>query len=257
VDRVAQRANIKPDDLRGHWIIPDITRRSCHDVMSTRMRATTTIPTGRRNAASAHGHSHGEPTGTPSKNSLPDLNFCACAWRESPPERLPPVRGTDSAPRASRPRTDSYDDPSFSTTQRYRQFLKKKAYPSTRAASSTSTSRAETMEAGGALGAVHLLEGTAGTVDAWVCEIPPGSRTNAEAHFRRAGAVSPARDRPGLAGDQSNMITFEWEKGPYFRRPEHCTATSIPARILRACGDHQRPAADRHVPHTDFIFDND
>src|SRR3979490_2922470 len=69
---------------------------------------------GAGNAAAAHGHSHGEPTG----NAIEKIGFTrsqflrVCLAGVAAAGAVGPSLGAPTqAPTASRPRTDSYDDP--------------------------------------------------------------------------------------------------------------------------------------------------
>src|SRR6266436_8334469 len=88
-------------------------------------------------------HTHGEPTG----NAIEKIGFTRsqflrmCLAGVAAGAVAPSVGAQTQAPKASRPRTDSYDDPLvFNGPSAYRQFLKKEGIPSTKADSSTSTS---------------------------------------------------------------------------------------------------------------------
>ena len=113
----------------------------------------------------------------------------------------------------------------------------------------------------GALGAYVFLEGTAGTVDAWVCEIPPGSQTNAERHiFEEQILVLSGKGRTQVwQRDPSDMITVEWEKGAVFPSPlntwhRHINTGKDPVRMVAITN---APLLIDMFRHTDFIFDND
>src|SRR2546427_6868521 len=139
------------------------------------------------NSASAHGHSHGEPTG----NAIEKIGFTRsqflrlCLAGVAAGAVAPSSGARAQAPTASRPRTDSYDDPLvFNGPSAYRQFLKKEGIPVYEGGFiDVNKIELKPWKRVGALGAYIFLEGTAGTVDAWVCEIPPGSQTNAERHI--------------------------------------------------------------------------
>src|SRR2546429_5269125 len=83
-------------------------------------------------AAPARGHAHGEPTG----NAIEKIGFTRsqflrmCLAGVAAGTVAPSAGAQTQAPRASRPRTDSYDDPLvFTGPSAYRQFLKKEAIP--------------------------------------------------------------------------------------------------------------------------------
>src|SRR5712691_12998446 len=138
-------------------------------------------------AAPAHGHAHGEPTG----NAIEKIGFTRsqflrmCLAGVAAGSVSPSVGAQTQAPKASRPRTDSYDDPLvFNGLSPYRQFLKKEGIPVYEGGViDVNKVELKPWKRVGALGAYIFLEGTAGTVDAWVCEIPPGGQTTAERHI--------------------------------------------------------------------------
>src|SRR5256885_6483589 len=78
-------------------------------------------------AAPAHGHSHGEPTGNAiEKISFTRSQFLRLCLAGVAAGAAAPMGAQAQAPKASRPRTDSYDDPVvFNGPSAYRQFLKK------------------------------------------------------------------------------------------------------------------------------------
>jgi len=216
-------------------------------------------------AASAHGHSHGELTG----NAIEKIGFTRsqflrmCLAGVAAGAVAPSAGAQTQAPKASRPRTDSYDDPLvFNGPSAYRQFLKKEGIPVYEGGFiDVNKVELKPWKRVGALGAYIFLEGTAGTVDAWVCEIPPGSRTNAERHiFEEQVLVLSGKGQTQVwQGDHSNMITFEWEKGAIFPSPLNTWH-----RYINTGKDPARLAAITNAPllidmfrHTDFIFDND
>src|SRR5947208_11921371 len=135
-------------------------------------------------AAPARGHSHGEPTG----NAIEKIGFTRsqflrlCLAGVAAGAVAPGSGARAQAPTASRPRTDSYDDPLvFNGPSPYRQFLKKEGIP-VYEGGFTDVNKIELKpwKRVGALGAHIFLAGPAGTVDAWVCEIPPGRQTTAQ-----------------------------------------------------------------------------
>ncbi len=220
---------------------------------------------GAGNAAPAPGHSHGEPTG----NAIEKIGFTRsqflrmCLAGVAAGAVVPSSGASAQAPAASRPRTSSYDDPFvFNGPSAYRQFLKKEGIPVYEGGFiDVNKVELKPWKRVGALGAYIFLEGTAGTVDAWVCEIPPGSRTNAERHiFEEQVLVLSGKGQTQVwQGDQSNMITFEWEKGAIFPSPLNTWH-----RYINTGKDPARLAAITNAPllidmfrHTDFIFDND
>src|SRR5437667_6448099 len=216
-------------------------------------------------AAVAQGHSHGEPTGNAvEKIGFTRSQFLRMCLAGVAAGAVAPSSGTSAqAATASRPRTDSYDDPVvFNELSPYRQFLKKEGIPVYEGGFiDVNKIELKPWKRVGPLGAYIFPEGTAGTVDAWVCEIPPGGQTNAERHiFEEQVLVLSGKGQTQVwQGDQSNMITFEWEKGAIFPSPLNTWH-----RYINTGKDPARLAAITNAPllidmfrHTDFIFDND
>src|SRR6266566_3214108 len=210
-------------------------------------------------------HSHGEPTG----NAIEKIGFTRsqflrmCLAGVAAGAVAPSAGAQTQAPRASRPRTDSYDDPLvFNGPSAYRQFLKKEGIPVYEGGFiDVNKVELKPWKRVGALGAYIFLEGTAGTVDAWVCEIPPGSRTNAERHiFEEQTLVLAGKGRTQVwQGDLRNMLTFEWERGAVFPSPlnawhRHINTGKDPVRLVAITN---APLLIDMFRHTDFIFDND
>src|SRR2546426_6336898 len=148
---------------------------------------------GAGNAAPAHGHSHGEPTG----NAIEKIGFTRsqflrlCLAGVAAGAVAPSSGVAAQAPTASRPRTDSYDDPLvFNGPTPYRQFLKKEGIPVYQGGFiDVNKLELKPWTRVGAPGAYIFLQGTAATVAAWVCEIPPRSQTNAGRHIFEGQAL--------------------------------------------------------------------
>ena len=167
------------------------------------------------------------------------------------------------APKASRPRTDSYDDPVvFNGPSAYRRFLKKEGIPVYEGgAIDVNKVELKPWKRVGALGAYIFLEGTAGTVDAWVAEIPPGGQTTAERHiFEENTLVLAGKGRTQVwQRDPKDMLTFEWEKGAVFPSPlnawhRHINTGKDPVRLVAITN---APLLIDMFRNTDFVFDND
>src|SRR5438876_2414544 len=216
-------------------------------------------------AAVAQGHSHGEPTGNAvEKIGFTRSQFLRMCLAGVAAGAVAPSSGTSAqAATASRPRTDSYDDPVvFNELSPYRQFLKKEGIPVYEGGFiDVNKIELKPWKRVGALGAYIFLEGTAGTVDAWVCEIPPGGQTTAERHiFEEQILILSGKGRSQVwQGDQSNMITLEWEKGAVFPSPlntchRHINTGNDPVRMVAITN---APLLIDLFRHTDFIFDND
>src|SRR5882672_12290139 len=119
-------------------------------------------------------HSHGEPTG----NAVEKIGFtrsqflrmclAGVAAGAATAGMGPSARAAE--PSASRPRTDSYDDPLvFNGPSAYRQFLKKEGIPVYEGGViDVNKVELKPWKRVGALGAYIFLDGTAGTVEAGV-----------------------------------------------------------------------------------------
>src|SRR5467141_3851591 len=210
-------------------------------------------------------HSHGEPTG----NAIEKIGFTRsqflrlCLAGVAAGAVAPSVGAQTQAPKASRPRTDSYDDPLvFNGLSPYRQFLKKEGIPVYEGGFiDVNKIELKPWKRVGALGAYIFLEGTAGTVDAWVCEIAPGGQTTAERHiFEEQILVLAGKGRTQVwQGDPKNAMTLEWEKGAVFPSPlntwhRHINTGKDPVRMVAITN---APLLIDMFRHTDFIFDND
>src|SRR6266705_3349409 len=158
---------------------------------------------GAGNAAPAHGHAHGEPTGSTiekigfTRSQFLRMCLAGVAAGAAPVSLGPAARA--ATPSTSKPRTDSYDDPLvFNGLSPYRQFLKKEGIPVYEGGViDVNKVELKPWKRVGALGAYIFLEGTAGTVDAWVCEIPPGGQTTAERHiFEEQILILSGKRRP-------------------------------------------------------------
>src|SRR5713101_8682493 len=158
-------------------------------------------------------HSHGEPTGNAvEKIGFTRSQFLRMCLAGVAAGAVAPARAAAQAPTASRPRTDSYDDPlAFNGPSAYRQFLKKEGIPVYEGGFiDVNKLELKPWKRVGVLGAYIFLEGTAGTVDAWVCEIPPGSQTNAERHiFEEQVLILSGKGRTQVwQGDPNDAITL-------------------------------------------------
>ena len=215
-------------------------------------------------AAPARDHAHGEPTG----NSIEKIGFTRSQFLRMclagvAAGAVAPTGAAAQAPTASRSRTDSYDDPLvFNGLSPYRQFLKKEGIPVYEGGFiDVNKLELKPWKRVGALGAYIFLEGTAGTVDAWVCEIPPGGQTTAERHiFEEQILVLSGKGRTQVwQRDPSDMITLEWEKGAVFPSPlntwhRHINTGKDPVRMVAITN---APLLIDMFRHPDFIFDND
>src|SRR2546425_2735524 len=163
-------------------------------------------------------HSHGEPTG----NAIEKIGFTRSQFLRiclAGVAAGAASTGLGPAARAatpSKPRTDSYDDPVvFNELSPYRQFLKKEGIPVYEGGFiDVNKIELKPWKRVGALGAYIFLEGTAGTVDAWVCQIPPGGQTTAERHiFEEQILVLSGKGRTQVwQGDPNDAITLRSEE---------------------------------------------
>src|SRR2546430_9265388 len=114
-------------------------------------------------------HSHGEPTGnTIEKMAFTRSQFLRMCLAGVAAGAAAPLGAQAQAPKASKPRTDSYDDPvAFNGPSAYRRFLQKEGIPVYEGgAIDVNKVELKPWKRVGALGAYIFLEGTAGTVDA-------------------------------------------------------------------------------------------
>jgi len=78
----------------------------------------------------------------------------------------------------------------------------------------------EPWERKGAFGCYINLEGTGGTNNAYVCEIPAGSRTKPQRHlFEELIFVLSGRGATTVWQEGGNKQTFEWHEGSLFSPP--------------------------------------
>jgi oxalate decarboxylase/phosphoglucose isomerase-like protein (cupin superfamily) len=216
------------------------------------------------NAAHGHGHAHGEPTG----NAVEKIRFtrsqflrmCLAGVAAGAAAANVGTSSHAQAARASRPGTDSYDDPFvFNGPSAYRQFLKKEGIPVYEGgAIDVNKVELKPWKRVGALGAYIFLEGT---VDAWVCQIPPGAQTTAVRHiFEEQILILAGKGRTQFwQSDPKQMHTLEWERGAVFPSPlnvwhRHINTGKEPVRMVAITN---APLLIDMFRHTDFIFNND
>src|SRR5437899_9676131 len=216
-------------------------------------------------AAVAQGHSHGEPTGNAvEKIGFTRSQFLRMCLAGGAAGAVAPSSGSSAqAATASRPRTDSYDDPVvFNELSPCRQVIKKEGIPVYEGGFiDVNKIELKPWKRVGALGAYIFLEGTAGTVDAWVCEIPPGGQTTAERHiFEEQILILSGKGRTQVwQGDPGKMITVEWERVAVCPSPLNTWHRHINTRkhAVRMVAITNPPLLIDTLRHTDRIVDSD
>jgi gentisate 1,2-dioxygenase len=217
-------------------------------------------------APAPHHHSHGQPTG----NAIERVGFTRDEFMRLVLTGMATAAASASGSASAqgqtvtaKPRSDSYDDKVvFHQLSPYREFLKKEGIPVYEGGFiDVNQVELKPWKRVGALGAYIFLEGTAGTVDAWVAQLPPGTQTIPERHiFEEQILVLSGKGQTQVwQKDPKNMVTVEWEKGALFPTPlntwhRHINKGKDPARIAAITN---APLLIDMYRHTDFIFNND
>lgn len=111
----------------------------------------------------------------------------------------------------------------------------------------------------GGLGAYIVLEGTGGTVDAFVCEIPAGGKTNPEKHlFEENIMILSGEGETKIWQEKGKETVVRWRKGSVFSPPlntwhQHFNIGDQPARFAAVTN---APILIDIFRNVDFIFNN-
>ena len=111
------------------------------------------------------------------------------------------------------------------------------------------------------LGALITLDGTGGTNDAYVCEIPPGKKLKPQKHlFEEMIYVAKGNGATTVWQQDGAPHTFEWHTGSLFAIPmnasyQHFNGSGTEA--VRLFGVTNAPFMINLFHNLDFIFDND
>ncbi len=145
----------------------------------------------------------------------------------------------------------------------YAEFLSQEGIPVVRG---FAVSDLKTLELGpwarkGGSGAYVNLEGTGGTNDAYVAEIPPGGSLNPERHlFEEMVYVVDGTGSTSVWYDENNKRSFEWQTGSLFAIPlnarfQHFNASG--RRAARIFSVTNAPVVINLFHNLRFIFDAD
>jgi quercetin dioxygenase-like cupin family protein len=156
-------------------------------------------------------------------------------------------------------------EPQLKTLERvnpYNEFLRGEGIPVVRgfAIQDLKTLEVSDWARKGGRGAYINLEGTGGTNDAYVCEIPPGGSLNPERHlFEEMIYVVDGNGSTSVWYDESQKRSFEWHTGSLFAIPlnarfQHFNASGVrPARFLAVTN---APVVINLFHNLRFVFDS-
>ncbi len=118
----------------------------------------------------------------------------------------------------------------------------------------------EPWERKGGLGTYLQLEGTEGTCDAYVCEIPPGKNLKPQKHlFEEVIHILKGQGATTVWNEGGSKQTFEWKEGSLFAIPLNAWHQHFNAQgdsPVRYIGVTTLPPIINQLINLDFIFNN-
>ncbi|MBI4483301.1 MAG: cupin domain-containing protein [Acidobacteria bacterium] len=166
---------------------------------------------------------------------------------------------------ASRPTQERAEEGPFFGASTYERWLKQEGLPVYRGGVVDDLSKVEVKPwkrmGPGILGAYIFLEGTGGTVDAFVMEIPRGARTVPEKHvFEEQLLILQGKGETTVwQRNPKEKVTVSWGRGAMFPAPlnawhQHVNLGDQPVRLI---GITNSPLLMDMYRNLDFIFKND